>query len=186
MIVARRPGNSRVTTEVILGAALKTLGSHSIAEWTVDQVAAEAGCAKGLVLYHFKSKEALLLRVAERVHENLRSRRLSALGSAKGAASLDRLWAALVSDVRSGEFALWLGLLGDPKTRKAASRTADDHRQLAAAAAQSLGITPEPAALGLITPALDGFALALVQGGNESDVREGFDEFWLGVLSEAG
>ena len=33
--------------------------------------------------------------------------------------------------------------------------------------------------------AKDGFALALVQGRNEADVREGFDEFWLGVLSEA-
>ena len=181
--MARRPGNSRVTTEVILGAALNVLGSRSLAEWTVDQVAAEAGCAKGLVLYHFKSKETLLLRVAERVHENLRSRRLSALGSAKGAASLDRLWAALLSEVKSGEFALWLGLLGDSKTRKAAGRTADDDRQLLAAAAEALGAGPESAALGLIAPALDGFALALLQGRAEVDVREGFDEFWLGVLS---
>lgn len=184
--MARRPGNSRVTTEVILGAALKVLGSHSIAQWTVDQVAAEAGCAKGLVLYHFKSKDALLVRVAERVHENLRSRRFSALGSAKGAASLDRLWAAMVSDVKSGEFALWLGLLGDSKTRKAASHTGEDDRQLVAGAAQAMGIATESAALGLISPALDGFALALVQGRNEADVREGYDEFWLGVLSEAG
>ena len=184
--VARRPANSRVTTEVILTAALEVLGSHSTAEWTVDQVAAKAGCAKGLVLYHFKSKEALLLQVAERVRGNLESRRITGLGSAKGAAALDRLWTALVSDVKSGEFALWLGLLGDQKTRKAAGRATEEDRRLIAGAAEALGIRPESAALGLIMPALDGFGLALLQGRNESDVREGYDEFWLGVLSEAG
>jgi len=48
---------------VILAAALKVLAERGYAATTVAQVAAEAGVSRGLLHYHFESKEALLARV---------------------------------------------------------------------------------------------------------------------------
>ena len=184
--MARRKIGSAVLPDSIVVAGLAAIIDSNLTDWTVDSVAARAGCAKGLVLYHFKSKDALLLRVADRVRQNQVNQRLDALkGGTKGAASLDRLWTALTSDVRAGGFGLWVGLLADPRTRKAAARTAQDDGELIAASAEALGVPADSLALPLIPAALDGYSLDLLQGRASADVRERFDSFWLGVLSDA-
>jgi AcrR family transcriptional regulator len=162
----------------VLGAGLT--------DWTVDQVARKAGCAKGLVLYHLKSKDALLVRIADQVGRTQAGKRLLALSDGpRGAVALDRLWAVLVGEVKTGSFGLWVGLLGEPRTRKAAARTAQDVEGLLAAAAKALGVPADSLALPLVPAALDGFCLELLQGNAPEAVRERFDRFWLGVLSDA-
>lgn len=179
-----KPGNS-TTKDAIVEAGLAAILASNLTDWTVDSVAAKAGCAKGLVLYHFKSKDSLLLRIAERVHQDQAEKRLSALRIGPGAPALDRLWDTLTTEVSGGTFGLWVGLVGDSRTRKAAARPPQEAVDLITAAAQALSVPVDSLALPLIPAALDGFSLELLQGNAPATVRERFDSFWLGVLSDA-
>ena len=54
------------TEAAILDATLRSLAVRGIHETSLDLIAAEVGVAKSSILWHFGSKEGLLLRVAER------------------------------------------------------------------------------------------------------------------------
>ena len=184
--MARRKSGNGVSKESIVEATVAAILATNLTDWTVDSVAGKAKCAKGLVLYHFKSKGALLLQVADTIRNSVANGRLEAVsGTAKGAAALDRLWGAMAEGNQSGEFGLWVGLLADSRTRKAAARATHDDADLIRASAEALGIQRDSLALSLIPAALDGFALELLQGNASANVRERFDSFWLGVLSDA-
>lgn len=168
----------------ILEAALQILGEKGLAGWSVDRVADAAGCAKGLIHYHFGSKDTLLAEVRKQVEFQRREDRLEVLGGHSGAAALDALWEVMMAEVRSGRFGAWLDLLRyfGPSTSGAGS--ADDIR-LATAAARALDaseaeLAEEAVVLGA---ALDGLELRLLQGEPPAEVREGFERVWLGVLS---
>jgi AcrR family transcriptional regulator len=57
------------TEEAIVGATLRLLAIRGIQGTSLDLVADEVGIAKSSILWHFGSKEGLLLRVAEHAFE---------------------------------------------------------------------------------------------------------------------
>lgn len=57
------------TEAAILDATLRSLATRGIHATSLDSIAAEVGVAKSSILWHFGSKEGLLLRVAERAFE---------------------------------------------------------------------------------------------------------------------
>ena len=59
------------TEEAILQATLGLLAARGIHGMSLDLLAEEVGVAKSSILWHFGSKEELLLRVAERVLEEV-------------------------------------------------------------------------------------------------------------------
>jgi AcrR family transcriptional regulator len=59
------------TEEAILQATLKLLATRGIHGMSLDLLADEVGISKSSILWHFGSKEELLLRVAERVLEEV-------------------------------------------------------------------------------------------------------------------
>ena len=59
------------TEEAILQATLRLLARRGIRGMSLDLLALEVGVAKSSILWHFGSKEELLLRVAERVFEEI-------------------------------------------------------------------------------------------------------------------
>ena len=165
----------------IVGAASRVLLRHGIEGWSVDRVAAEAGCAKGLVHYHHRTKKDLLRRVNEALSRTRLARRLEAL-SGSGADALDRLWLALLREVRSGEWAAWAALTAAPGLASPGEQPAD-LTALAAAIGRALDVPP----LGhdearLAAAALDGFQLALHLGAGEEPVREAYHRLWLALL----
>ncbi|MFN2318003.1 MAG: TetR/AcrR family transcriptional regulator [Gemmatimonadales bacterium] len=168
----------------IITAATDLLGTAGLAGWSVDKVADGAGCAKGLIHYHFGSKDTLLAEVRKRVEFQRREDRLTVLGGHSGAAALDALWEVMVGEVQSGRFGAWLDMVRyfGPSTSRAG--TADDIRLTTAAAraldASEADLAEEAVVLGA---ALDGLALRLLQGEPPAEVREGFERVWLGVLS---
>lgn len=184
--VARRHADTSVSREAILEGTVTVLTEGNLTDWTVDSVAAKVKCAKGLVLYHFRSKEGLLLLAAERVREKHASRRITAVQGQRGTQALDRLWDDMTKEVRSGAFGLWVTLVGHSPTRKAASRTAAHDEGIVKALAAALGISPDAVTLAMAPSALDGFGFDLLQGRLAADVRDRYDSYWLGVLSEAG
>src|SRR5215468_11445787 len=61
------------TEEAILQATLRLLAARGVQGTSLDLLADEVGVAKSSILWHFGSKEELLLRVAERVYEEVAS-----------------------------------------------------------------------------------------------------------------
>jgi AcrR family transcriptional regulator len=166
----------------ILTAAKLILIRHGLADWTIEEVAREAGCAKGLVNYHYKSKALLLAQVGESLRNDRLTRRLNALRG-EGAAALDSLWNVLLAEARTGELAAWLALsaLGDPVIAQALRSPGDQVRELERAASQAFGI-PETNLGPLLESVLTGFQIALLHHHDEPGVREAYHRFWLGLL----
>jgi AcrR family transcriptional regulator len=78
----------------IVEAMRVSVAARGIAGATFDHVAREAGVSRGLVHYHFGSKERLLVEVARRESEVRRERMTEALAGAQGG---DDVLHALVS-----------------------------------------------------------------------------------------
>lgn len=169
--------------ETIIDSAAGLTQANGLHGWNLDMVARSAGCAKGLVNYHFGSKDTLLALVRERLEFQRREARIGALAGAAGTEALDRLWRVLEEEVAAGGFGAWLDLTRHfgPSTEGAAA--ADDDR-LAHGAARALGIAEGELAddATVLGPALDGLQLRLLQGASPSRVREGFERLWWGVL----
>jgi AcrR family transcriptional regulator len=169
--------------EAILGAAIEVVALHGLNNWTVEEVANRARCAKGLINYHYRSKQELLIQVAETVRDDRGARRLAAV-QVPGAQSLDRLWAALVQEIESGWFAAWLSLLAsDGPLRSAARGASTDAARFGKALGRALDVgealMPHAA---MIQSTLDGLQLRLLQGAPAAAAEEDYHRFWLMVL----
>lgn len=166
--------------DTILSAAISVLADDGLNNWTVEEVADRAHCAKGLVNYHFRSKQDLLARAAESLRDDRQARRLAAF-QARGATALDRLWQQLTEEVRSGWYAAWLALaVADEPLRNAARNTEGDG--LARAASLALGVELPPEAAVLIPTVLDGLQLQLLLGAKPSLALEAYHRFWVTLL----
>ena len=165
-------------------AALDVLVQDGLEQWTVSAVADQAGCAKGLVHYHHKTKEQLLGTVADRLARNRAEDRLSAL-STGGTEALDDLWNVLATTASPGRTRAWLSLLGHSSAPvgEAARLPADYLDRLSAAIAKAFSLeSVEEPVVRFIDAALDGFELALVRGDDPDRVHEAFHQTWLSVL----
>jgi AcrR family transcriptional regulator len=78
----RAPGQSR---ERLLNAAIEHVAEHGIGEASLRQLAAALGTSHRMLIYHFGSREGLLLEVVRRVEERQRQAVLG--GSADAGAS---------------------------------------------------------------------------------------------------
>lgn len=167
--------------EAIVLATIALLGEGGLSACTVDRIAARTPCAKGLVNYHFGSKETLLRVVSRRVETERWSRRIEAIesGAPGGTAMIDALWEVLVGDVRSGATAARLALIpsadASPPSGEPASR-------LAGGVSRTLGLDPDSVDPVLFPAALDGLEVSLLAGEREDRVREAFDRLWLLLL----
>lgn len=162
-------------------AAATVLLRDGLQNWSVDRVAAEAGCAKGLVPYHHGNKKQLLSTVAANLHRDRTARRLAAL-QGSGAAALDRLWESLTLEIRSGEWAAWAALIAEPSISLPLSASGPLNA-LGAAIGHALGIPSlRPDEARLAEAALDGFQLALHLGAPAESVHEAYHRLWLALL----
>ena len=170
--------------DTILGAAIEVIALHGLNNWTVEEVANRAHCAKGLVNYHFRSKNELLTRAAETIRDDRTARRLAACQTS-GTQALDRLWAVLVNEVESGWFAARLSLLAaDDPLRKAAAERTEDSAALARALSRSLGLGDDLVEqASLMQAAMDGMQLQFLQGVTPEETEATYHSFWVRMLS---
>ena len=169
----------------IVDAARAVLVRDGLEHWTVDRVAREARCAKGLIHYHFSSKWELLAVVAGAMRRERADRRRASL-SPGGAAGIDQLWSVLVMEVDSGEHMAWLALASSTERaiRDAMVLQPSELRDLAqsmAAALDASDFTDET--LAAILAVLDGLQLPLVLAHDREAVREVYDRFWLSIVT---
>jgi AcrR family transcriptional regulator len=152
------PRDAAPTRRAIIEAALHLLRREGIDGFSVERVARLAGVAKGLVIYHFGSRAALLRRCGAALGAE-RARRLE---RGPGLQGIDAGWGALAAQQDDGTTRAWLslasaGMMG-PTTRSP---------ELEAVAAAAL---------------LDGCAVALAHGVPADVVREAHDALWLALL----
>jgi AcrR family transcriptional regulator len=167
--------------DAILTASVETVIQHGLNDWTVEEVANKAHCAKGLVNYHFRSKAELLQLTAETIAYHRQARRLAAIGANRGTSVLDNLWEALRVEVRSGWFAAWLGFAA---SEAAGLEPVEFKDQLRLALTRALLLPadalPEPLVLFAM---LDGIALRLLLDEPEAEVKDAYHRLWLGLLT---
>ena len=165
----------------ILEAATSVLVQHGLNGWTVDEVAQKAGCAKGLVNYHYRSKHQLLERIAERLRDDRWSRRHAA---ATGDQPLDKLWQTLIDEVGSGRFSAWLSLMtGHDRHRQSGRTPASAAETLCRSLGQSLGLGNQLSShADLVAATLEGISLRLLEGTDPSALEEAYHRFWLTLL----
>ena len=94
-----RPGRTGATKQKLFDATLRLAGSRGMVGLTVDEIAAEAGVAKGTVYYNFGSKDGLIDALL-RYGIDLLAERLRAAEAAVGP------WAT-VSDLVEGMLAFF-------------------------------------------------------------------------------
>lgn len=162
----------------ILEASVRVLTAAGLEGWSLQRVAAEAGCAKGLVIHYFGTKAALLVGSGERIAASRSERRLQAVAT-RGTAGIDRLWQVISDDAALGRSAAALALAshGIP------SRGTGDAAALHSALARCLGIPADSLADPLaLTAMLEGIELQLVHGTASAAVRAAFDRLWLTLI----
>jgi AcrR family transcriptional regulator len=168
----------------IVESAGALLASHGLHGWSVEQVALSAGCAKGLVHYHFGTRAALLEAAIDAMARGRMARRIAAL-SPGGTAALAALGAVLREDASAGLSRPWLeaGLDGGAANRRVQTPSEAELLEFAAAssAAMELPALPANRARTLLL-LLDALEAALVRGAPEGEVREAYDRVWLGMM----
>jgi AcrR family transcriptional regulator len=168
----------------IVNHATALLVERGLAGWSLDALAARAKCAKGLLLYHHRSKATLLAAVAAQLRLERHRRRVAALRPG-GPAAIDALWVLLLEEATSGRSAAWLSLvaLTEPGVRECTRWTVEELRELGGAAARALDLEGEVEELGrMVAAMLDGFGMNLLVDRHEVELREAYHRHWLGLL----
>lgn len=166
----------------ILAAARSVLIREGYDAWTIEAVAREAGCAKGLVNYHFRSKTLLLAEVARVLREDRQRARLEPLHR-RGTEALDALWQAIEQEVSSGVFGAWLALLPRREPEIAAGLRLPPDAETALGQAVTAALqTPQPVSGALVESILSGFQLGLFRGSDAAVLREAYHRFWISLL----
>ena len=158
--------------------------------FSLQEVAALAGVSKGLIHYHFATKERLLARTVEWIGVGMEARLAAAAAGSAPAAGIDALWAALSAELGLGH----LRLLGE-LAHDASADVRGTVARVLRARRRALGTRIEAvfAGLGLqarvpselIADTVLAFELGLSTGA--ADVGEApratFDVLWLALLS---
>jgi len=169
--------------ETILESATAVTIESNLTAWSIAQVAARAGVAKGLVIYYFRTRKNLLRETATRIRAQVNQRRLEAL-SLKGTAALDALREVLEGEVQRSEAAALLGLATskDEEIRNAAASSQEDQVALAHAAAHALELPHRAIPPVLLEATISGLQLQRIAGCSEGEIRDTWDQFWLLVV----
>lgn len=167
--------------DAVLEQSVEVVVRDGLAGWTLDEVAGRARCAKGLVLYHYRSKADLLGLTAGQIERVRWERRFAALASGEpGLDAIDRLWVALEEDVDTGRFRGWMSLNAAGYFGTGLSR-GDDFR---AAAAAALGLPTEALAdSASIEAMLEGMELLLSRGMSRDGLRTAYHRSWASMLA---
>ncbi len=159
------PRDPTPARSAILAGALQTLRRDGLDGFSIASVAHRAAVAKGLVLYHFGSRQQLLAHCGAALAEE-RARRLStARSSGTALAAADACWEELRRQHSDGTTRAWLALCSAGVLDRSSRQT--DFEETARECL------------------VDGCAVALATGAPLQEVREALDAGWLALLDLA-
>ena len=179
-----RKASKEVRQLQLIEATIDSLAKRGYAETTMADVADGAGLSRGIVNFHFESKEKLLIATLQHMYDEYSAHWRAALQKAGDdpARQLQILvWADFDRSIcNKRKLAAWLAFWGEAKSRpvyQALSSSRDAYYQqvfidLCAALKQSGGYTYEPQVMALALSAmLEGLWLRLMMG-TEDTTRE--------------
>jgi AcrR family transcriptional regulator len=189
--MTRNAENSRLG---ILAAAERLLRRRGATDTTIEAVAKETRCAKGLVLYHFKTKPALLGSVTEQMGKARQTAWVAAFRAASPEAAIQQTWELVTREARDGTIRAWTSLLADQHTLTV--QTVKQQIEAFATALsgavsrllQDLGLHPTIPVreMGwLLAGVVHGMGIQLEAGTNPAELQGAYAAAWLGVLSLA-
>jgi len=176
----------------ILDTVDKQLRLNGAATLTIDRVAKEAGCAKGLVNYHFKTKSDLLAAAADRLFSEREAQWRTALSAESPEIAIARSWRLICEEVDRGFWRAWNSLsAADDKVtvRTVNNRQESFCRALSQSVRELLGVleltpTLPGEELGhLVAAAIHGFEIQLASGVGRANVESGHAALWVAILA---
>ncbi|UCG86225.1 MAG: TetR/AcrR family transcriptional regulator [Gemmatimonadota bacterium] len=190
--MSRQRGKAR---ETIIESAEALVRKHGAAAVTVEAVAKAAGTAKGLVHYHYKTKQGLLGAVADRLTASRTSSWANALRPGAAESAAEASWRLLTRESATGVALAWQTLLHSGSTlpdQAAKSRLCAFSSSLGTALTQlfadDMGLVPTvpTAEIGwLMAAVVDGVGLQLLAGVGEEQLHGAYAAAWLGLLALA-
>jgi AcrR family transcriptional regulator len=189
--MARNAENSRLA---ILAAAERLLRRRGTTETTIEAVAKETRCAKGLVHYHFKTKPALLGSVAEQMGAAREAAWVAAFRAPSPEAAIQQTWDLVTREARDGTIRAWTSLLSERNslTVQTVRHRIDTFATALSGAVsrllQDLGLRPTIPVreMGwLLAGVVHGMGIQLDAGANPAELQGAYAAAWLGVLSLA-
>lgn len=180
---------SRSNIIAAASAAIRQRGAGGV---SVELVAKQAGCAKGLVHYHFKTKRGLFEAVAGEMAAERESAWRSAFDEPAPEAIIDRTWRLLTEESATGTTRAWTSLLGaggglsEQTVSAQVARFCGALGQAAMAMLERMGLRPAVPAheIGwLLGAVLDGMGLQLASGAEPAELEGAYAALWLGILS---
>jgi len=176
----------------ILDAAEHLLREKPHRNITIQQIASKAGCAKGLVNYHFKTKDALLAAVADRLADRRATEWASALGGLNVTRALSESWALVLKESSEHPTQVFEALRAAGSEKTVRSVNDSQSAYFAALSSGALGLLERagfaptiPAAdLGaLIACGIEGFVRAAAQGIPAQRLEPSYAALWAAALS---
>jgi AcrR family transcriptional regulator len=175
----------------ILQASGAILLEGGLPALTLDAVARRAGCAKGLVNYHFGTKDNLSAEVIRDFYERRIERWERAFDARTAQRAIDRTWQLIVKERDNGTQRLVASLpaLSGDAERRAAREFGGRFAEFLASAAVALldrsGLHPQIPASQLgwfLASVIQGTGLQLLTVENEETLREAYAAAWLGLI----
>lgn len=189
-VVSPKRGEARQKILECAEALVREKGADAM---SIDAVAAAAGSAKGLVHYHFKTKQGLLSAVARRLAEFRTDRWKSAFAAPSAHDAVQQTWTLLTEESGDGTLRAWHTLFGtsDRLTDESVKHL---HSEFAASLCTAfsrllrdeLGLTPTipEVEIGiLLETIIDGIGVQLTAGTDGGLLESVYAAAWLGVLS---
>jgi AcrR family transcriptional regulator len=180
--------------DAILQAALNVLCRGGVAGLTLEAVAESCACAKGLVLYHYGSKDALIRAAAVRLFADRAERWRSALSRATAGTVVDVTWSILTDESDSGVAGAVTSLAAH-WADGAERLVSNAHAEFATLLASSVeGVFERDGSRLRVPGSAVGAYLAIVVAGIEAGLaaswgadalRQAYDVAWLSLLSLA-
>jgi AcrR family transcriptional regulator len=179
--------------EALLDAAADYVLAHGLGNLSIRPLSAALGLSHRTLLYHFESKEKLLLEVLDVIRARDKGTIRAYLGRATVGSAVDLFraaWAYFSAPERMEYIRFFhevfaLGLQGPPYDAWV-EKVADSRIEMIAAALAGMGVPParaQPAAL-LITAAVRGLQLHLLSTGDRASTDAAFEELLSGLQAQ--
>ncbi len=184
--------SKQAARKVILDAADFVLKRDGAFNMTMDAVARAAGCAKGLLHYHFHTKQRLLVETVGRISAAREVEWTQAFDTADPHEAIDRTWNVIAREVDSGTLRAWSSLLtlSDSAVDQAVSKASARFRDQITTATRDLlaradceSTLPVDRLGWLLTAVVEGISFQLATGADAEVLADAYAAAWLGVLS---
>ncbi len=184
--------SKQAARKAILDAADLVLKRDGAFNMTMDAVARAAGCAKGLLHYHFHTKQRLLVEAVGRISAAREVEWAQAFDTEAPHEAIDRTWNVIAREVESGTLRAWSSLLtlSDSAVDQAVSKASARFRDHITTATQDLlaranceSTLPVDRLGWLLTAVVEGMSFQLAAGADAEVLADAYAAAWLGVLS---